>query len=83
MPQKLGLGKRSEEDQREFDRMLPNIPLLCLGCSVLVLLDLQYIGRFWTQFEAWLAMQQACAEGLEPDAALNRCTVRCLYNASL
>lgn len=46
MPQKLeGHTERTVEDQRQFDLMLPNIPLLCLGCSVLIILDLQYIGR--------------------------------------
>lgn len=82
MPQKLGQSKRSQDDQQSFDMMLPNIPLLCLGCSVLVILDLQYIGRFWTQFEAWLSMQRASASGLVPDAVRSRVSVSCIYNAS-
>ena len=44
---------RTADEQSDFERMLPNIPLLCLGCSVLIILDLAYISRFWTQFEAY------------------------------
>jgi hypothetical protein len=83
MPQKLDHQARSATDQAEFDRMLPNIPLLCLGCSVLVVLDLQYMGRFWTQFEAWLSLQRASAEGLAPDLTRIRCTVCKIHNATL
>jgi hypothetical protein len=31
----------------EFSVMLPNINLLYLFCSVLILADRQYMGRFW------------------------------------
>jgi hypothetical protein len=32
--------------------MLPHINLLYLGASVLILFDLRYMNRFWTQLEA-------------------------------
>lgn len=44
--------------------MLPNINMLYLGASVLILLDLSYMFRFWTQFEAWLCFQTATPQGL-------------------
>ena len=43
---------------------LPHVGLLFLGMSVLILLDLSYISRFWTQYEAWLSMQVATPTGL-------------------
>ena len=46
MPQ--GRNKTGEEDV-EFQVMLPNINLLYLFCSVLVLLDRSYMSRFWVR----------------------------------
>ncbi len=40
--------------------------MLYLSMRVLILLDLSYISRFWTQYEAWLSMQTASADGLRP-----------------
>ena len=40
--------------------------MLYLGTQVLILLDLSYVSRFWTQFEAWLSMQFATPDGLKP-----------------
>ena len=59
MPQ----GERTEKEKAEFDMMLPNINLLYLGATVLVLMDLSYLSRFWTQFEAWCSMQKCTTEG--------------------
>jgi hypothetical protein len=39
--------------------------MLYLGTTVLILFDLSYLSRFWTQFEAWLSMQFATPDGLE------------------
>ena len=39
--------------------------MLYLGTQVLILLDLSYVSRFWTQFEAWLSMQFATPSGLK------------------
>ena len=44
MPQ----GERTEKQKAEFDMVLPNINLLYLGATVLVLLDLSHSPRFWT-----------------------------------
>ena len=40
------------------------VNMLYLGTQVLILLDLSYVSRFWTQFEAWLSMQFATPKGL-------------------
>jgi hypothetical protein len=39
--------------------------MLYLGTTVLILFDLSYLSRFWTQFEAWLSMQFATPDGLK------------------
>ena len=62
MPQ----GERTPAEDVAFLHMLKKINWLYLGCSVLVLLDLSYLSRFWTQFEAWLSFQMIVTEG--PDA---------------
>ena len=49
-----------------FSWMLRRINLLYLGARVLVLQDLSYQSRFWTQFEAWLSFQTSTPEGLVP-----------------
>ena len=41
--------ERSPAETEEFRHMLSNINLLYLGCSVLVLLDLSYLSRFWVR----------------------------------
>ena len=51
-------GDKKEWEDVEFAVMLPNINLLYLFCSVLVLLDLSYMSRFWTQFEAFLSLRK-------------------------
>ena len=45
MPQ----GNRTASEKRAFKIMLPNINILYLGASVLALVDLSYMSRFWTQ----------------------------------
>ena len=57
---------KTPEQKVQFKWMLQNINSLYLGCHVLILLDLSYLSRFWTQFEAWLSMQTATKEGLRP-----------------
>ena len=78
MPQ----GTRTPPEKLEFDAMLPHVNLLYLGLSVLLLVDLSYLSRFWTQFEAWLSMMSASPEGLVPTpASERRCSIVCLHNA--
>ena len=59
-------GKRTMAQQRDFDGMLPHINLLYLGASVLILFDLRYMNRFWTQLEAVRMLERKI---LEPPSA--------------
>ena len=59
-------GKRTKREDLYFDHQLKHANLLYLGCKVLVLLDLSYQSRFWTQFELWLSVQEGTDEGLKP-----------------
>jgi hypothetical protein len=45
----LAQGVRSPADKAEFRIMLPNINMLYLGCTVLVMMDRSYMSRFWTR----------------------------------
>eukprot|EP00900_Chrysochromulina_parva_P007474 jgi/Chrpa1/16728/Chrysochromulina_OHIO_Genome00023631-RA len=56
---------RSVEDTADFKTMLSQVNMLYLGTTVLILFDLSYLSRFWTQFEAWLSMQFATPNGLK------------------
>jgi hypothetical protein len=84
MPQDIPRGTRSEEDTADFKTMLSMVNLLYLGCSVLILLDLSYASRFWTQFEAWLSMQTTTPEGLTPavGGGKERYHIVCVQNAA-
>jgi len=55
---------RTEVEREEFKSMLATVNLLFLGCRTLILLDRSYMSRFWTQFEAWLAMRHCSESGL-------------------
>jgi len=79
MPQ----GKRTEVEAVEFKHMLRNVNLLYLGMRVLILLDLSYMSRFWTQFEAFLSMQQCTCRGLvSASDHERRCIVVPILNAN-
>ena len=79
MPQ----GGRSPAEKVRFKYMLQNVNLCYLGMRVLVLADISYLSRFWTQFEAWLSMRQGGPDGLgTPHSCRQRCTVECLHNAT-
>ena len=81
MPQ----GKqRTLAEKVRFKHMLGNVNLLYLGCQVLALIDISYLSRFWTQFEAWLSMQEgSSAVGLRaaPERR-RRLQMVCLHNAT-
>jgi len=84
LPQKNTDGKddRSSQDRADFDRMLKSIGDLYLSMRVLILLDLSYVGRFWTLFEAWCAMQTITATGLKTAAEHERrFAIACILNA--
>jgi hypothetical protein len=55
---------RSPSELAEFDTMLKHVNALYLGMQVLLIMDLSYVSRFWTQFEAWLSMQRTTERGL-------------------
>ena len=40
-----------QKNARSTQMMLANINMLYLGASVLILMDFDYLKRFWTQFE--------------------------------
>ena len=40
-------GARTPTEKVDFKRMLQNINILYLGCSVLILQELSYLSRFW------------------------------------
>ena len=73
-------SERTPREKADFKMTLPNINLLYLGASVLVVMfDKTYMERFWPQFEAWLAFMRGDKKGLlsTPEEKL-RCTVVCL-----
>jgi len=63
--------------------LVMQINLLYLGASVLIIMDMSYLARFWTQYEAWLSMQTATATGLRPVTAEHlRATIACIHTAT-
>ena len=80
MPQ----GTRTAAEKVMFDWMLANVNLLYVGLNVLILLDLSTLSRFWTQFEAWLSMQDSSPSGLvtATTGERRRYTIVPLHNAS-
>ena len=79
MPQ----GEKTPAQFADFKRMLSQVNFLYLGTSVLILLDLSYLSRFWTQFEAWLAMQQAATGKLCRATGFERReTIVTIYNGT-
>ena len=84
MPQDQPKGSRSADDTASFETMLSEVNLLYLGTTVLILLDLSYVSRFWTQFESWLAMQHMTPGGLKPAVGTmnERHHIMCIQNAA-
>ena len=79
MPQR----PRSPEDDDEFAEMLSNVNVIYIGMQVLILLDMSYMSRFWTQTEAWMSMQDASTSGLATASeGRRRYTIVPLHNAS-
>ena len=62
MPQ----SERTEAEEADFQAMLMSVNRLYLGGKVLILLDKEYMGRFWTSAEAWLSTRSCTASGLQP-----------------
>ena len=80
MPQ----GDRTDSEDQAFRAMLANVNMLYLGASVLILLDISYSSRFWTQFEAWCSMQVPTPAGLKPahGTRSKRSHIVCIQNAA-
>jgi HEAT repeat protein/outer membrane murein-binding lipoprotein Lpp len=76
--------QRTLAEKVRFKHMLGNVNLLYLGCQVLALIDISYLSRFWTQFEAWLSMQEgSSAVGLRAaPGRRRRLQMVCLHNAT-
>ena len=73
---------RLPEEDDEFLAMLSGINVIYLGMKVLILLDMSYMSRFWTQAEAWMSMQDASASGLATASETKRRhTIVPLHNA--
>ncbi|CAK0899089.1 unnamed protein product, partial [Prorocentrum cordatum] len=54
------------DEKAEFDLMLSEVNMLYLGCRVVILLDMTYLSRFWTLYEAWLSQMKPTSTGLKP-----------------
>jgi hypothetical protein len=78
-----GTEDRSQADLAAFRWMLSNVDLLYLSASVLLMVDLSYVSRFWTQFEAWLSFQTCADDGLQPaNLQTMRCTMVPILNGT-
>ena len=77
MPQ----GERTEAEVAEFSVMLRNVNILFLGCTPLIICDVQYMGRFWTSFEMWCSMLVASASGVASDATERSMLMRFIHAA--
>jgi len=61
-----------------FGEGLKNINFLYATMPVLILLDISYLSRFWTQYEAWLSMRSLSENGLGTTAEEHlRCSIVC------
>lgn len=79
MPQ----GKRTKAEMIHFRWMHYNANLLFLGASVLLLVDISYLIRFWTQYEAWMSLQTTTSTGLRPaEKHEQRFTIKCIHDAT-
>ena len=82
MPQRgIDHSELPRELKQQFLGMLPNVNLLYLTARVLILADLSYVSRFWTQFECWLAMCELTSSGLVGSSSNGRFEIVCIHNA--
>jgi len=70
---KEGQREITVDEKAEFDLMLSEVNMLYLGCRVVILLDMTYLSRFWTLYEAWLSQMKPTSTGLRPGGS--RCDV--------
>jgi len=85
MPQRRtdGVDDRTAAQMAEFHRMLQGIADLYLTMRVLIIVDMTYLGRFWTTLEAYCAVQKATSAGLRPCSGDEgkRYHIECIHNA--
>jgi len=85
MPQRRtdGVDDRTPAQMAEFHRMLQGIADLYLTMRVLIIVDMTYLGRFWTTLEAYCAVQKATSAGLRPCSGDEgkRYHIECIHNA--
>jgi hypothetical protein len=83
LPQSLPDKPRTEEEEVVFKVGLANIFMLFISSTVLILFDLQYVGRFWTSYEIWLSLRTVTADGLmNTPADKRRAHLRCMGAAN-
>mmetsp|Transcript_92911 Transcript_92911/g.277250 ORF Transcript_92911/g.277250 Transcript_92911/m.277250 type:complete len:609 (-) Transcript_92911:60-1886(-) len=66
-PQHYGGPPKTDAEEEYFRQTLKMVNLLYLGCTVLVLFDNQYGGRFWPCIEVWMGQQRVTGSGIEPE----------------
>ena len=74
----LPQGRRRGLEQKYFSTILPIVNILYSTLTVIIMVDQQYIGRFWTQLECFLALRQLSEHGLEA-APLEAQGSRCFF----
>jgi hypothetical protein len=84
IPQETQGRRRTPEEVAQFQRQLKQVNMLFLGCECLCIVDMQYLGRFWTQLEAWLSFQTCEGGQLVPRRAQqgrSRTLIRGIHSA--
>ena len=62
--------------------MLAHVNEIYLCTSVLAIIDVSYVSRFWTMFEAWCGFQMFSSEGLSYASEKDlRMTMVCVHSA--
>lgn len=81
---KEGQREITVNEKAECDLMLSEVNMLYVGCQVLVLLDMTYLSRFWTMYEAWLSRLKPAPSGLQLARGVDalRCEVIPIMSAS-
>ena len=59
-------GQKDAREQDFFQFTLDNIKMLYLSGQVVIFVDQKYMGRFWTQYEAFLSLHKATRNGILP-----------------
>ena len=60
----LPQGEKDDKEKAYFGASLASVNLLYLCANVLIFLDQKYMGRFWTQYEAFLAFHKVTSDGI-------------------